>query len=243
MTKKTLADTGRMAAAIDFKHPSLVVVGHWNAAILNEPGWIAKNILGVPEGEKIDLNAVMVGNQVGPGQVAHEKQIWLFEEFGLACNGQRLEMFTRDIDNLKPLYDAVVKLTKLLPHTPTRAVGINFFVQITGDVAAITPVFETKEVFDVFGNLLTQDRTDAIDIVKDDLLELHGTGKRETALNLSRRTDFNSAEVKFNYHIQLGGMEALAAFAAANPIAHWRGHAMRLLADVYGVDDVDVAYF
>ena len=232
-----------MAAAFDFKHPSLVVVGHWNAAILNEPGWIAKNILGVPDGEQIDLNAIIVGNQVGPGQVAPEKQIWLFPAFGLACNGQRVEIFTRDIENLEPLYGAVLKLAELLPHTPTHAVGVNFNVQISGDVAAIVPAFETKEVLDAFGNLLTQDRTDAIDIVNDDLLGLDGVRKPATALNLSRRTDFNSAEVKFNYHVQLRGMEALAVFAAADPIAHWREHAMKLLADVYGVDDVDVAYF
>lgn len=232
-----------MAASIDFKHPSMVVVGHWNAAILNEPGWVAKNILGVPEGQQIDLNAVLVGKEVGQGQVAPEKQIWLFEAFGLACDGQRMEMFTRDIDNLQPLYDAVAKLAELLPHTPTRAVGVNFNAQISGDVAAITPAFETKEVFDVFGNLLSQDRTDTIDIVNDDLLEIGVVGKQKTALNLSRKTDFNSAEVKFNYHTQLGGMEALAAFASANPIAHWREHAMRLLADVYDIDDVSVVYF
>jgi len=231
-----------MAAAIDFKDPSLVAVGHWNAAILNEPGWIAKNILGVPEGEQIDLNAVMVGNEVGPGQVAPEKRIWLFEGFGLACNGQRVEMFTRDIDNLQPLYDAVAKLGELLPHTPTRAVGANFNVRITGDVATIAPKLETGEPLDAFGNRLTQDRTDTIDIANDDLLELEDIGKPPTALNLSRRTDFKSVEVKFNYHVELIGMEALAKFAAANPIVYWREHAMRLLAEVYGVDDVKSEY-
>ena len=166
-----------MAAAIDFRHPSLVVVGHWNAAILNEPGWIAKNILDVPEGEQIGLDTLLGGNQVGLEQVV-ERQIWLFEAFGLACNGQRIEMFTSDIDNLQPLYDAVTRLADLLPHTPTRAAGVNFYVHVTDDVASITPAFETREVFDDFGHLLTQDRTDAIDIVNDDLLIIDGNNPK-----------------------------------------------------------------
>ena len=231
-----------MAAAIDFRHPSLVVVGHWNAAILNEPGWIAKNILDVPEGEQIGLDTLLGGNQVGLEQVV-ERQIWLFEAFGLACNGQRIEMFTSDIDNLQPLYDAVTRLADLLPHPPTRAAGVNFYVHVTGDVASITPAFETREVFDDFGHLLTQDRTDAIDIVNDDLLIIDGIENQVTTLNLSRKTDFNLAEVKFNYHTQSDGMEVLATFVAADPISHWKGHAMKLLADVYGVGDVDTVYF
>ena len=240
---KKPVDTRQMAAAIDFKNPSLVVAGHWNAAILNEPGWIAKNILDIPDGEQIDLNMVVVGNQVGPTQVAPEKQIWLFETFGLACNGQRVEIFTRDIDNLQPLYDAVEKLATLLPHTPTRAVGINFVVRIADDVAAIAPALATGEVFDEFGDLLTQDRTDSINIVKDDLLQIEGIGGLPTALNLSRKTDFKVADVKLNYHVQMDGMEALASFVSANPITHWRDHAMRVLASVYEIDEVDATYF
>lgn len=232
-----------MAASVDYKNPTLVVVGHWNAAILNEPGWVAKNILGVPEGSQIDLKAVMVGNQVGPGQMSPEKQIWLFEEFGLACNSQRLEIFTRDIANLEPLYAAVAKLTELLPHTPLHAVGVNFDVHITDDVAALAPLLGTEEVFDKLGSLLAQDRTDTIDIVKDDLLELEDIGKVATALHFTRRTDFNMAEIKFNYHVSLSGMKAFAALVTADPIAHWRDHAMQILADIYGVDDVDAAYF
>ena len=116
-------------------------------------------------------------------------------------------------------------------------------MHVTGDVASITPAFETREVFDDFGHLLTQDRTDAIDIVNDDLLIIDGIENQVTTLNLSRKTDFNLAEVKFNYHTQSDGMEVLAAFVAADPISHWKGHAMKLLADVYGVGDVDTVYF
>lgn len=232
-----------MVASVDCKNPSMVIAGHWNAAILNEPGWIAKNILGVPDGEEISLNAVVAGNQVSPTQVSAEKQIWLFDTFGLACTGQRLEVFSRDIECRQPMYKAVTKLTEMLPHTPTRAVGTNFIVQITGDVSPITPVFETEEVFDTFGTIMTQDRSDAIDIFNDDLIELDGVGKLPVALNLTRKTDFKTAEINFNYHLQLGGIESLAMLARADPIGHWRDHALRVLNECYGVDALEYAYF
>lgn len=232
-----------MAAVIDFKNPALVVVGHWNSAILNEPGWIARNILDVPEGQQIDLNAVVVANQVSPTQILPEKQIWLFETFGLACTGQRLEMFTRDVDNCQPLYDAVSKLTKLLPHTPMRAVGINFNIHITEDISSITPNFETEEVFDAFGTLITQDRSDSIEVVNGDLVEVEGVGKLPTALNLTRKTDFKTVEMNYNYHISMPGMEMLDKWVGHNPIGHWREHAMKVSSDCYGIDLVECAYF
>ncbi|WP_299960341.1 hypothetical protein [uncultured Roseobacter sp.] len=232
-----------MAATIDCKNPSLVIVGHWNAAILNEPGWIAKNILEVPEGTQIDLSAVVVGNQVGPNQVSAEKQIWLFETFGLACTGQRLELFSRDIENRQPLYEAVARLTNLLPHTPARAVGTNFDVQVTGDISPITPAFETEEVFDTFGKIMTQDRSDGFEIFNDDLMELNGVGKVPSALNLTRKTDFKTVEMSFNYHLPIAGMESLSTLLGADPIGHWRDHALRVLSDCYGIDAVEYAYF
>ena len=232
-----------MAASVDCKNPSMVIVGYWNAAILNEPGWIAKNILNVPEGEQINLNAVVVGNQVSPTQVSAEKQIWLFDTFGLACTGQRLEVFSRDIENRQRLYDAVIKLTELLPHTPTRAVGTNFNVQVTGDISPITPVFGTEEVFDTFGTIMTQERSDGIDIVDDDLINIAGAGKLPTALNLTRKTDFDTAEMNFNYHLQMEGVEMLASLVRADPIGHWRDHALRILNDCYGIDALEYAYF
>lgn len=242
-TTKSVVDVGRMATSIDCKNPSLVVVGHWNAAILSEPGWIAKNILDIPEGEQVDLNAVIVGNHIGPAQVSAEKQIWLFDTFGLACTGQRLEVFSRDIEDRQPLYDAVSKLTELLPHTPARAIGSNFSVKVEGDISPITPVFETEEVFDAFGQTMTQDRSDSIEILEDDLIEVTGVGKLPTALNLTRKTDFKTVEMNFNYHLQISGMDMLAGLIGVDPIGHWRDHMMRVLSDCYGIDEVEYAYF
>ena len=49
--------------------------------------------------------------------------------------------------------------------------------------------------------------------------------------------------MNFNYHLQMGGMETLAALVGADPIGHWRDHTMKVLSDCYGIDAVDYAYF
>ena len=232
-----------MAATLDFKNPTVVIVGHWNAAILNEPGWIARHILGIPAGQQIDLQAVVVGSQVSPGQIAPEKQIWLFDEFGMNCSGQRLEFFTRDIDNLQPLYSAVAAVAEKLPHTPVKAVGVNLNFQISGDLAATTPLFDTNETFDTLGAIMSQDRVERIKIPDDHLLEIADFPNPHTILNLTRKTDFDTAEINFNYHLNLSVLNLLVNWSQAEPISYWRQHALRVMSDCYGFDEVETTYF
>ncbi|MEZ5843982.1 MAG: hypothetical protein R3D27_09630 [Hyphomicrobiaceae bacterium] len=232
-----------MAAILDLKSPTLVIVGHWNAAILNEPGWIARHILGVPEGQQIDLQAIIVGNQVGPGRLAPQKQIWMFEHFGMSCSDQRLEIYSRDIDNLQPLYDVTSAIAEKLPHTPVRAAGVNFQFQLGGDLAATTPLLETSEAFDALGAIRSQERVDSIEMPAEGLLNVEGLDPPTTLLNLSRKTDFASAEIKFNYHVDLPGIATLSLWVGAAPVRHWLQHAGGVLRDVYGFDVFERAYF
>lgn len=232
-----------MAAAIDFKNPAIVIVGHWNSAILNEPGWIAKHLLDVPDGQQIDLQAIVVGNQIGPSHVAPEKQIWLFDQYGICCTGQRLEIYTRDIDNLEPLYLALSKIALKLPHTPIRAIGINFNVKVNGEFAAITSLLETKESFDLLGAIRTVERTDSIEIGNENLIEIDGVGRVQTTLNLARKSDFNQVEINFNYHSLVQGIEIVDGFVGGNPISHWREHATTILRDCYDLAEVTAEYF
>lgn len=232
-----------MVATIDFKNPTMVIVGHWNSAILNEPGWIAKHLLDVPDGQQVDLQAIVVGNQVGPSHVAPEKQIWLFDQYGICCSGQRLEMYTRDLDNLEPLYLATSKISQKLPHTPVRAIGINFNVKINGDFAAITALLETNESFDLLGTIRSTERTDSIEIGNEDLIEIDGFGRVQTTLNLTRKSDFAQVEINFNYHSSVQGIEFLDGFVGKDPIAHWRSRAMTILSDCYDLTEVASEYF
>jgi len=232
-----------MATTIDFKNPAIVIVGHWNSAILNEPGWIAKHLLDVPDGQQVDLQAVVVGNQIGPSHMAPEKQIWLFNQYGICCTGPRLEFYTRDIDNIEPLYFGLSKIAQKLPHTPIRAIGINFNVKISGEFAAITALLETNESFDLVGTIRSFERTDSIEIGNENLIEIDGLGRVQTTLNLVRKSDFNQVEINFNYHSLVQGIEIMAGFLGKNPIAHWREHAAAILRNCYDLGEVTAEYF
>jgi len=124
-----------------------------------------------------------------------------------------------------------------------RAIGVNFNVRVTGDLAATTPLFETREAFDALGIIRSQDRTDSIEIPNEALFEVDQFGSLPTTLNLTRKTDFNSMEINFNYHTLIPEVGFVTRWVEGNPIAHWRQHALGVLADCYGIADVDAAYF
>lgn len=231
-----------MAVIFDFKNPILVVVGHWNGAILNEPGWIARHILDVPEGQQVDLQAVLVAGQNPVSPLLPEKQIWLFDSYGLCCVGQRLEFYTRDISNLDELYAAAKRIAEKLPHTPKSALGVNFNIQVSGDLAALVPRFETQEVFDQAGVVRGQERTDSIAIGEDLLPNLPEMGKQAVQLNLIRKSDFATSEINFNYHSNFSDENFLLKWIAGSPIQHWHEQTKKLANEVYELDDIDAAY-
>lgn len=230
-----------MAAEIDFRRPALVVVGHWNAAILNDPGWIAKNILAVPDGEEVKLESIMVTNQFDSIRAIAEKHIWLFENFGLACDGRRVEMFAHDIDHLDELYGATRKLTEILPHTPIDAVGVNFAVEATeDDVRAVASTLEIDDSLGAIGSQLAWSRSDSIEIPGEELprIENSNLSTLRIILNLSQKTDFEVAEIELNYHAKLQDAGILTSYIEADPIGHWYRHAVGVLNETYGMDEV-----
>lgn len=231
-----------MQAKLDLTNATLVVAGQWNDAILTEPGWLARHILGVPEGQELQLETVIIGNQVAPGQLAPQKQIWLFEKFGISCSDQRLELYSRDIDDCQAMYEAIGSIAEKLPHTPVKAIGVNFMFQLSGDLAATVPLLETKETFDALGAIRAQERTDSIQLANESLFEIADTGKIQTILKLSRKTDFEAAEVRFNYHMRLDSLELLPKWAEAKPILHWWEHAIEVMKNTYGPEEFAAEY-
>jgi hypothetical protein len=231
-----------MAAEIDCKNPTIVVVGHWNGAILNEPGWIARHLLDVPEGNAVDLQTVIVGNPISQTQISPQKQIWLFDTYGFSCNGQRLEFFSRDLNNLQDLYACAGKIVSKLPHTPKSAVGVNFNVVVSGDLGALTSIFETGEPFDALGPVRSLERTENFSMPEALLPKLPNGDGVVTQLNLTRRTDFAKVEINFNFHAPIAGEHFMSQWLASNTVLHWKSHALTLLNSVYGLDQPTYAY-
>ena len=110
-----------MSIVLDLRSPTVVVVGRWNDAILNQPGWIAKYVMDVPEGEQIEVRTFVRPQDAGPPQ-----QVFAYSDFALGCLGSRLELFQTSDSDDRPVYNVLTKLAEVLPHTPISAVGVRY---------------------------------------------------------------------------------------------------------------------
>ena len=232
-----------MQANFDFKMPLVVVAGHWNTAILDEPGWIARNLQGTPEGEETELGGVVIGDQLGPNQFFPQKRVWLFDGYGLGCAEQRIEFYTLDVEKFETIYSCVEKLVNLLPHTPISAVGVNFKVRVADEIQDLARMLETDEFLESFGLVNSQVRNEKIDLKDEDRIREDGSGVYYTILNLSRSVNGKAAEINFNYHTLVDSTKALSAYSGACPISHWYTHAKRVLDKVYSLGTTENSYF
>lgn len=232
-----------MQASFDFKTPSVVVAGHWNVAILNEPGWIARNILDIPDGKGATLEGITIADKMETGQIFPQKNIWLFDDYGMGCAEQRVELYVRDIERLDAVYSFMEKLIDLLPHTPVGGVGVNFKVRVEDEGQSILELAETCEVFDSFGAVENRLRREKIDLKGKDMIKEGRDGQFSTVLNLSRNVNTTSAEIDFNYHTPVDSTKTLSAYSDSGPIVHWFEHANRVLNTVYSLNQAEKTYF
>ena len=231
-----------MAATLDMKYPTIVAVGRWNSAILSDPKWVAKNILKKSEGEDLTIRTVLSGDEVAPGQIVPRKTILLFEEFGLCCSEQRLELYADVAANAPALYRILDGVSKALPHTPVRAVGVNFHYTADESEVGMGRHLDADRATDEIGRILAANRTDVIEIPDSALLPMAGTGNGRTTLKLARSSDFSTAEIDFNYDLPVADMALLPTWSRADPVAHWHAHSRSVMKN-YGFDEVKNIYY
>lgn len=212
---------------------SLVISGNWNTAILNNPEWIAGNVLGNSGGEKVDLRLVQAIDPSNPVLVFPAAPILEFDKFRLSCNHDRLEFHVPELRGDECIYDVVSKLCELLPYTPITAVGVNFDATVASGPNTVSGLLETKENLYTYGNLLERSLTDTIEIDRDQQIGGSNLGKPRSILNITRKNDFKTVKVEFNYHTEIIGTEELAAYISQKPINHWHDHATKLAEAVY----------
>ncbi len=218
----------------DFRSPTLVVLGFWNGAILNQPAWVLQHLLDVPEGQDREVRNVVTGDHQGP-----HKQIWLYEDFGLSIVGNRAEFYETSEASEPIIYSVLKKLVEALPHTPVQAAGVNFNFIVEGDLTGMVPNFDTDEPLDRIGQVEQLERLDVISVPDDELIDVVEVGKLQTALQFSRKSNFQSVEINFNYHINVAEIGSLSHWIDAEPIAHWKKHALGVLSDCYGIDEFE----
>lgn len=227
-----------MAFKFDHRQPTVVIVGYWNNAILNQPAWIAEHILEIEPDNELELQSIILGDKNAP-----KKQIWLFEHFGICTTGSRLELFLKDDEAEDYLYNVLKKIAEKLPHTPVEAIGVNFHIVATENFEAVTPTFSTEEPLDTFGQISSLNRTEQIVLPDNELLVIEGGGNTEAVLKLERKTNFELVEIDLNYHQAFQEIGSLVSWTEANPISHWKSHTKRLLEECYGIDQFENVHF
>lgn len=104
---------------------SVIVLGRWNRAILT-PLWIGRNLLGIAEGENLQLEVPMDGN--GPYRVSHSGLAVMADQ-----NRLQIEVEQNSFSELQRAIAAARKIMADLPRTPVVAAGINIYQPCEGD--------------------------------------------------------------------------------------------------------------
>lgn len=102
-----------------------MMLGAWNTAIVN-PKWLAKEILGLPEGTPFTVD-LAIGSSTNVRALVREL-------FIMPTNDTFLINPSKEDENLFSLADkAALKLYSTLPHTPIVAIGYNFSYELEKD--------------------------------------------------------------------------------------------------------------
>lgn len=213
-----------MSAILDFKQPTLVVVGAWNQAILSQPEWLSVNIFGFASGEEFELPVI---NFPDTG-----KNVYFINGVGVACLGDRLELYCEPESDGKAIYAPLGRLVEVLPHTPVAALGVNFMFNLIGDFAdSFEEQLQTTETLDALGEILQQERADVF---------LMDEGVKMT---IKRRAAGGERTVSFNFHYEINNLEVVAGLIENDFVAASRARAEKILIDTYEADRFEAQGF
>lgn len=220
--------TTRIGDMLDLRDPTFVIVGFWNQAILSEPAWIAKEILGVAVGQQIEVGQLAIEGQ--PSKI-----ISLYDGFGLACLSERLEIYIASMAQKERAYEAISTIANKLPFTPVASLGLNLTVHLP-DSTPIAGLIETGEDLSIIGRRREAIRTDSFTLDGQSQIE----GVSGPILNWTRRTNFSAARLEFNYHHDLSDLKSIVPWMKSDPVERLRNNAFAASRGVLGVDLEDV---
>ncbi|HOX36711.1 MAG TPA: hypothetical protein PL033_01875 [Candidatus Brocadiia bacterium] len=201
----------------------IVLVGRWNTSILS-PQWLGKNIL---KNENVNILYPFVGD--GP-------TIFDSGTFKIAVSSSRVQFYPeRDQkDSLLQTEEAACNLLELLPHTPLKAFGENFWFNIQ----------EPPDRFSKLFNLTDEEDADKIGtstriMITRSLALSECVVNAQFVYNLQDEGDPRYT-IELNYHyplkaeIECPGLEA--ARLLKDTIIKNREHAPTFLKNVYDLD-------
>jgi hypothetical protein len=201
---------------LDLRSPTFVVTGTLNPAIL-QPGWIARYMLEVPEGQQVDALMPLTGGRVPP-------PIY-FGGFGVAVRADRVDFFTNALDDksVARCEAACHRFVEILRHTPFGALGVNFrFVEKDPDQA-------------ILDQLQTKDAVNQHLKIKRQRFVTVGEIATDIDLNFSREPTATQVVFDFNYHHRSITPDN-ARTLVEGAVKRFLERSTALLKSVYGLD-------
>jgi hypothetical protein len=203
---------------LDTKDATVVVIGAFNPAIFN-PGWVAHNVHGIPDGQEVEVMEVHV--QTGPTALLRLNFI-----NGVAFHvlPSRMDVYTSggSIDNFKRLEEAVAKIFEILPHTPVQGLGLNFKWTDSDPDEACSDFFQTPEGIEK--KYVLNVRQSMFQAQLDDCV-----------LNFTRTLSNGAAVFRFNYHQDVENSEKIVA-AIANSVSGRIDTCKEILKEFFGYE-------
>lgn len=199
---------------LDLTRPTLVIVGAWNPAIF-QAGWCAEHLFDVPPGEQVRTASVLTGMP--------PKEITYFDPVGISVSTARLELFANGIGDAPKdgVENTAIRILETLPHTPTGALGVNFFFVEDDPSDELIDSFNTADALRENYSISSRELSVGIDVD-------HAT------LNFSRALSRSVVSFNLNYHIDnlnvLGERNELHGI-----VQKYLEHALDLLQNVFSM--------
>jgi len=206
---------------------NVVVLGHWNPAILT-PNGIAERLYQLPSGTEIGIEVPM--DAIAPFRVSHE-------DLTVLVGGGRLMVEAREnsFASLERAMRVAHRALVRLPETPVVAVGFNVRAQGSGEDGSLDPLIEATQ-------LLWDDQFEhaGFPLSRRDVTWVADWPPGKISVNLSREDHDRVLRVNLNFE-RVGNLLELKDWLA-RPIGEVREHAHRIFAAVFALREEAVAW-
>jgi hypothetical protein len=207
---------------LDLRQPALVIAGSFNPAIFTPP-WTARNLFGFPEGQDVEVTAVV--------EMGQEMPRHYIQKVGVLALAQRLAIFPDElsVEVMERAERAFEAVAEKLPHTPAAAFGINFKFEELVVTAELVDSIMPEDGLEALGQINSTEVTSNIAV-----------GDRDQ-LNITRRLSGESVGVSFNFHFPIASMQEVVDGRKPN-IGEAFEQAKQILIDRFGQDLDDLQF-
>jgi len=197
---------------------NVVVVGHWNRAILT-PSGISRRLFGLEEGTPVEVLVPI--DAIGPYQVKHDSVIVIARSDRLI-----VEVSDATFEQLGIAKSIASKAVSELPETPFSAAGINIGYRVDGLEGALQEITSHNS-----DSRLSDGDFKIVGRLHQRTLE-YGEG----VINVKvERTNDEPYSIEFNFHRKSSEKSELKAWLD-KPIAMFQSQSRALLNDYLGLE-------